>query len=182
MRGLKLWKLKKQGQVNSRIFYRCVDWNITIFIFRKMFGSRIFYRCVDWNPEVNNQKSFPKVASFTDAWIETLFDQAVQQLYRSHLLQMRGLKPKASGKTSLRAQSRIFYRCVDWNVNNSGINGSNCSRIFYRCVDWNTIERYAFTVLIVASFTDAWIETYQGRWYPNTVFKSHLLQMRGLKP
>ena len=54
------------------------------------------------------------VASFTDAWIETLFDQAVQQLYRvasftdawietykeiiegrfdvSHLLQMRGLK------------------------------------------------------------------------------------------
>ena len=34
--------------------------------------------------------------------------------------------------------------------------------------------------MTVASFTDAWIETYQGRWYPNTVL-SHLLQMRGLK-
>ena len=32
------------------------------------------------------------VASFTDAWIETLFEQCAQQLYRSHLLQMRGLK------------------------------------------------------------------------------------------
>ena len=42
--------------------------------------------------EMRHQYQHPKVASFTDAWIETLFEQSVQQLYRSHLLQMRGLK------------------------------------------------------------------------------------------
>ena len=65
------------------------------------------------------------VASFTDAWIETLFEQCSQQLYRvasftdawietsdepvisglsvSHLLQMRGLKPLFKG-----AFERVF--------------------------------------------------------------------------
>ena len=33
-----------------------------------------------------------KVASFTDAWIETLSDEDVKVLFKSHLLQMRGLK------------------------------------------------------------------------------------------
>ena len=36
------------------------------------------------------RNQYRRVASFTDAWIETLFEQVVQQLYR-----------------------RIFYRCVD---------------------------------------------------------------------
>ena len=38
-----------------------------------------------------------------------------------------------------------------------------------------------FVVNVVASFTDAWIETgsYRIRWTGNL---SHLLQMRGLKP
>ena len=35
----------------------------------------------------------PKVASFTDAWIETTpYEQKIVQMM-SHLLQMRGLKP-----------------------------------------------------------------------------------------
>ena len=77
------------------------------------------------------------------------------------------------------------------------------SRIFYRCVDWNLFWQFMLHAYWVASFTDAWIETYQSRspqegsgcrifyrcvdwniktltgFYPIT--KSHLLQMRGLK-
>ena len=34
--------------------------------------SRIFYRCVDWNYSVYNTTDKAIVASFTDAWIETL--------------------------------------------------------------------------------------------------------------
>ena len=74
------------------------------------------------------------VASFTDAWIETEEQKkAIIESYKSHLLQMRGLKqsrfllsrsdPVASFTDAwietiyfLRKRikfSRIFYRCVD---------------------------------------------------------------------
>ena len=33
-----------------------------------------------------------RVASFTDAWIETVFYLPTEHLFESHLLQMRGLK------------------------------------------------------------------------------------------
>ena len=33
------------------------------------------------------------------------------------------------------------------------------SRIFYRCVDWNALEVKTAIIKYVASFTDAWIET-----------------------
>ena len=53
-----------------------------------------------------------KVASFTDAWIETgLVDSNVASA-ASHLLQMRGLKP-ATGAKIIGYSRRIFYRCVD---------------------------------------------------------------------
>ena len=75
-----------------------------------------------------------KVASFTDAWIETADCRLVgvrteshllqmrglkqntikkiDQEIESHLLQMRGLKQKRA-KRFLRGKRRIFYRCVD---------------------------------------------------------------------
>ena len=45
-------------------------------------------------------KAFHKhgVASFTDAWIETLEDAENLEKEKSHLLQMRGLKLKSKGK------------------------------------------------------------------------------------
>ena len=62
----------------------------------------------------NDQYSYIQVASFTDAWIETLdFKQDEGEGIKSHLLQMRGLKPHgkmAHGRGGLR---RIFYICVD---------------------------------------------------------------------
>ena len=120
----------------------------------------------------------------------------------SHLLQMRGLKPvlqvsKHAGGESHLLQMRglkLVCRRIIIKV---------VSRIFYRCVDWNwywasRASRYSWSHLlqmrglkpfrtasnrgggIVASFTDAWIET-EAEAKSILVTMSHLLQMRGLK-
>ena len=52
------------------------------------------------------------VASFTDAWIETDHLIFYNTKTKSHLLQMRGLKPLQS-LTHEYTHRRIFYRCVD---------------------------------------------------------------------
>ena len=53
------------------------------------------------------------VASFTDAWIETQCRQGLEANQRqSHLLQMRGLKHFRLNWKHHR-HGRIFYRCVD---------------------------------------------------------------------
>ena len=56
--------------------------------------------------------AYLKVASFTDAWIETKESKATRQIYKSHLLQMRGLKPPCDVIIYYYI-CRIFYRCVD---------------------------------------------------------------------
>ena len=59
-------------------------------------------------------KAFHKhgVASFTDAWIETLDYLATGGSKESHLLQMRGLKQLTKAQAEY-TEGRIFYRCVD---------------------------------------------------------------------
>ena len=52
------------------------------------------------------------VASFTDAWIETSHGCPEDTSRASHLLQMRGLKPKSTQR-NFKKRCRIFYRCVD---------------------------------------------------------------------
>ena len=102
----------------SRIFYRCVDWNrfkneglrverVASFTdawietcihphCRKQTLCRIFYRCVDWNVRPPKCQRVTSVASFTDAWIETYSGSDNESDNKSHLLQMRGLKPCGS--------------------------------------------------------------------------------------
>ena len=99
--------------------------------------SRIFYRCVDWNTTSVEKAFEAEVASFTDAWIETVITTIQLPSTWSHLLQMRGLK-------LMKERLRKLLLC----------------RIFYRCVDWNSFYKRNYR---------SWI-------------KSHLLQMRGLKP
>ena len=53
-----------------------------------------------------------QVASFTDAWIETLNNLSLKYGNKSHLLQMRGLK-LPGGLHFVAFMCRIFYRCVD---------------------------------------------------------------------
>ena len=55
---------------------------------------------------------FLPVASFTDAWIETPRSACTTRFATSHLLQMRGLKLLGGLRKNSYA-SRIFYRCVD---------------------------------------------------------------------
>ena len=120
----------------GRIFYRCVDWNLRerrsffampshllqmrglkhFYWFRVRASiGRIFYRCVDWNKVLLMRRLLPRVASFTDAWIETVR----MRLYITLIF------------------GRIFYRCVDWNCDEESIVMGIMCRIFYRCVDWN---------------------------------------------
>ena len=98
------------------------------------------------------------VASFTDAWIETIGAGRRQKRAMSHLLQMRGLKPLSHFKDILKAR-RIFYRCVDWNPN-MGINEDDAFVASFTDA-WIETDAEAKSILVtmVASFTDAWIET-----------------------
>ena len=61
---------------------------------------------------LNQREEQYPVASFTDAWIETLFEKITEVNEKSHLLQMRGLKHLISFHR-WKVLSRIFYRCVD---------------------------------------------------------------------
>ena len=129
------------ASVFSRIFYRCVDWNILVWI-----GN-----CIGMKSHLLQMRGLKP-------WLNKLLFNMMQ----SHLLQMRGLKPNRP--TSLNTKkSRIFYRCVDWNCLYPCSERWDFSRIFYRCVDWNLLLWTIYQEAKVASFTDAWIETEEMR-------------------
>ena len=99
-----------------------------------------------------------KVASFTDAWIETLNIEGTSARQTSHLLQMRGLKPDETSNLLTVIPSHLLQ-----------MRGLKLNSRMH-------VEGRAF----VASFTDAWIETAEAVELIDCL-KSHLLQMRGLK-
>ena len=178
------WKLKMNMVMKhfvSRIFYRCVDWNKIYLKCVAVFVSRIFYRCVDWNWYGRCLLALSAVASFTDAWIETLWklwlysypavasftDAWIEtpnllqgvSIEMSHLLQMRGLK-RVSYAKYLSYRSRIFYRCVDWNLGKYIlIVLPSLSHLLQMRGLKRNISILSSEGLYVASFTDAWIET-----------------------
>ena len=82
-------------------------------------------------------KAFHKhgVASFTDAWIETIMEIAQSHIaLESHLLQMRGLKQRISLIKMVTYPSHLLQmRGLKPDLSDEGTNG--WSRIFYRCVD-----------------------------------------------
>ena len=78
-----------------------------------------------------------EVASFTDAWIETKGQEALDFIKKSHLLQMRGLKHK--------------FLAGDLNIPESHL-------LQMRGLKHEILNRRR-QLLFVASFTDAWIET-----------------------
>ena len=201
MRGLKPVDADNKRSQLGRIFYRCVDWNSFGKINFSIGLSRIFYRCVDWNMEGVQIIEEAYVASFTDAWIETMI--SVCQFTPSSRIFYRCVDWNSVPVwRNISIPSRIFYRCVDWNSSPSCGLSAGSSRIFYRCVDWNKIEKCKAVASSVASFTDAWIETdgtyvynegvnvasFTDAWIetgrqarPEGRGQSHLLQMRGLK-
>ena len=180
---------------------------------------RIFYRCVDWNGAYAGDAAYGRVASFTDAWIETVLLQDYRYYCQSHLLQMRGLKQVIRGNVdSILVASFTDGWIETTNTTNvrpkrmshllqmRGLKHFDCtaqlpisrshllqmrglkpitnlspwllnmSRIFYRCVDWNITLIFNRSRRCVASFTDAWIETYkeiiEGRFDVSRIFYS----------
>ena len=166
-------------------------------------SGRIFYRCVDWNQHgkpVNarttqshllqmrglKQLGLPETATEAESHLlqmrglKLAGNKLLVSSEKSHLLQMRGLK-HPTHRAVRHPNSRIFYRCVDWNMTSIINSLSLISRIFYRCVDWNPLNCALMLIGIrrifyrcvdwnwqcykivwprgVASFTDAWIET-----------------------
>ena len=92
-----------------------------------------------WIETLNNSRVFIQlpVASFTDAWIETQAGLATCFGNSSHLLQMRGLKHEST------CQLRLYYQVASFT--DAWIE----TLIAKTPVHW----------IVVASFTDAWIET-----------------------
>ena len=95
MRGLKLRKAWAQNRFWMSHLLQMRGLKLGNPTAYPILSSRIFYRCVDWNWGIQRLIQFFRVASFTDAWIETVPSPLVQQSFVSHLLQMRGLKPKS---------------------------------------------------------------------------------------
>ena len=179
------WNLVDKTQLTgfaSRIFYRCVDWNLVDETQLAGLAGRIFYRCVDWNLvnetqlaslaeshllQMRGLKLFEQqwrafgvyVASFTDAWIETIVNMSVALILSVASFTDAWIETISEGVTDKPEISRIFYRCVDWNLYGVELGNLKVCRIFYRCVDWNSEKSV---------------------WW-NGKKMSHLLQMRGLK-
>ncbi len=120
------------------------------------------------------------VASFTDAWIETIGANKRQKRAMSHLLQMRGLK-----LMRLRLLMRLVMSHL---LQMRGLKHTKDvdNRIQYQVASFTdawietAIPYHTNQLSCVASFTDAWIETLK---YSRSFIQlpSHLLQMRGLK-
>ena len=138
MRGLKLWAGKEfVFAERSRIFYRCVDWNILSSTNVGRTNSRIFYRCVDWNRAYEAiYNAYIRSHLLQMRGLKLWRGEHSNGYYVSHLLQMRGLKQGVVTNINIKT-SRMFYRCVDWNNRIKSMMTLSVCRIFYRCVDWN---------------------------------------------
>ena len=108
MRGLKHGRLLYIMQKWSRIFYRCVDWNTCRV--HEWIGIQVASFTDAWIETLKYPRSFIQlpVASFTDAWIETLIQPKRWDVNVSHLLQMRGLKLLLTLKLSLIGLSHLL--------------------------------------------------------------------------
>ena len=74
------------------------------------------------------------VASFTDAWIETINDFRNVNAYQSHLLQMRGLKRELAAVQARQFKSHLLQMRGLKHILHDRKTQFGC-RIFYRCVD-----------------------------------------------
>ena len=109
--------------------------------------------------ELVDAKSAP-VASFTDAWIETISEGVIERPETSHLLQMRGLKLFLL--IILKSISLVASFTDAW----IETEGKALNTVFGYVASFTDawIETQSkcniATFIIVASFTDAWIETF----------------------
>ena len=121
------------------------------------------------------------VASFTDAWIETVVRlNPLPWSPWSHLLQMRGLKPHNTIAAHIAANVASFTDA--WIETVAIGKRKHCFAVASFTDAWIETSHPVNVepMAMVASFTDAWIETIMAK-YILVKKVSHLLQMRGLK-
>ena len=95
MRGLKPFEPNTILTHFGRIFYRCVDWNLSWTVWEKGEQCRIFYRCVDWNLLNCDPVKIPHMSHLLQMrGLKQDMQLSCRSYHRSHLLQMRGLKQK----------------------------------------------------------------------------------------
>ena len=106
-------------------------------------------------------KAFHKhgVASFTDAWIETGTGGASLLNAGSHLLQMRGLKPRTDiSRTDATAVASFTDAWIETKEMRHQYRSPKVASFTDAWIE--TLTGAAFSISAgVASFTDAWIET-----------------------
>ena len=120
--------------------------------------GRIFYRCVDWNKVLLMRRLLPRVASFTDAWIETYFRRREQYL-----------------------KSRIFYRCVDWNRAYEAIYNAYIRSHLLQMRVLKLLLTLKLSLIGLSHLLQMRGLKQQDQKYDDAQRMSHLLQMRGLK-
>ena len=106
-------------------------------------------------------KAFHKhgVASFTDAWIETMNVGYDASLGKSHLLQMRGLKQPSSGAPASSLLSHLLQmRGLKLSASTRNSGGTSSHLLQMRGLKPEKLS-LNLRACLVASFTDAWIET-----------------------
>ena len=122
------------------------------------FWRRIFYRCVDWNFRFAGWSCYLFVASFTDAWIETVLinncsiDSSVASFTDAWIETRTNV-----GRTNTTTVASFTDAWIETSLFGSGTSSAWSHllqmrglklkhglvlliwmrRIFYRCVDWN---------------------------------------------
>ena len=179
MRGLKQRKNLKKWLKNGRIFYRCVDWNDKYKNCVIVWYCRIFYRCVDWNNGIRwcyiieHSRIFYRCVDWNKPTLQSI------RSTESHLLQMRGLKPKLLANFWVLNVASFTDAWIETATNQRRTRQEKSHLLQMRGLKqivWIRNDKKED----VASFTDAWIETVVVN-IVNWVNMSHLLQMRGLK-
>ena len=196
MRGLKQEAGRKILCYHSRIFYRCVDWNFAkryttttqikshllqmrglkpLDVFLKVKSITVASFTDAWIETIrlNYLIGFRNVASFTDAWIETKCILRWSSWKMSHLLQMRGLKLHALVSFLLSRKSHLLQMRGLKLISN----WIKIINFVSHLLQMRGLKRKAILQgkqNRVASFTDAWIETNmvtrQKKWNKRRIF------------
>ena len=98
------------------------------------------------------------VASFTDAWIETVGKILQKEDRVSHLLQMRGLKHRAMNPQSMSKASHLL-QMRGLKLFAHPLSGMSKKSHLLQMRGLKPKWQYFGCIFFVASFTDAWIET-----------------------
>ena len=159
-RGLKSFPFVPVLVATSRLLHGGVDWNLTrrLEIHSMQFVASFTEAWIEINLGKNENEG-EQVASFTEAWIEISSQMVWNLLF---------LASPPSWRHGLKSREGLYlYR--------------KSRRLLRGGVDWNTEIFVLYRVILVASFTEAWIEISRKIWNHIEEHTSPPSRRRGLK-